>query len=72
LSADDWDTEMLSFLKNGYRVIAHDRRGHGRSTQTGGGEVVHYLGRHGEGRVAKAARLRRFPQRRQYQILHKK
>ena len=80
LSADDWDTQMLFFLKHGYRVIAHDRRGHGRSSQTGdghdmdhyaddlaaltehlnlkdaihvghstgGGEVVRYLGRHGE------------------------
>jgi len=34
LSADDWDTQMMSFLQRGYRVIAHDRRGHGRSTQT--------------------------------------
>ena len=34
LSADDWDTQMLFFLLHGYRVIAHDRRGHGRSTQT--------------------------------------
>jgi non-heme chloroperoxidase len=87
LSADDWDNQMLFFLHRGYRVIAHDRRGHGRSTQTGdghdmdhyaddlaavtahldlknaihvghstgGGEVVHYLARHGESRVAKAA-----------------
>src|SRR5262249_3135275 len=87
LSADDWDAQMLFFLNQGYRVIAHDRRGHGRSTQTGdghdmdhyaddlaaltahldlknavhvghstgGGEVTHYLGRHGESRVAKAA-----------------
>ena len=87
LSADDWDTQMLFFMKHGYRVIAHDRRGHGRSTQvadghdmdhyaddlaaltahlglkdavhvghsTGGGEVVHYLARHGGSRVAKAA-----------------
>jgi non-heme chloroperoxidase len=86
LSADDWDTQMLFFLEHGYRVIAHDRRGHGRSTQTdtgnemdtyaddvaaltaaldlhdavhighstGGGEVAHYLGRHGTSRVAKA------------------
>jgi non-heme chloroperoxidase len=78
---------MLFFLNNDYRVIAHDRRGHGRSTQTGdghdmdhyaddlasltshldlknaihvghstgGGEVVHYLARHGESRVSKAA-----------------
>ena len=34
LSADDWDTQMMFFLGHGYRVIAHDRRGHGRSTQT--------------------------------------
>ncbi|GAA4492538.1 alpha/beta fold hydrolase [Gluconacetobacter tumulicola] len=34
LSADDWDAQMLFFLSHGYRVIAHDRRGHGRSTQT--------------------------------------
>jgi non-heme chloroperoxidase len=87
LSADDWDGQMLFFGQRGYRVIAHDRRGHGRSTQTwdgndmdtyaddlaelfnaldlkdailvghstGGGEVARYLGRHGTGRVAKAA-----------------
>jgi non-heme chloroperoxidase len=34
LSADDWDNQMMYFLAAGYRVIAHDRRGHGRSTQT--------------------------------------
>ncbi|WP_313536914.1 alpha/beta hydrolase [Sphingomonas sp.] len=34
LSADDWDAQMLYFLEKGFRVIAHDRRGHGRSTQT--------------------------------------
>lgn len=34
LSADDWDAQMMFFLSKGYRVIAHDRRGHGRSTQT--------------------------------------
>jgi non-heme chloroperoxidase len=34
LSADDWDNQMLFFLSQGYRVIAHDRRGHGRSDQT--------------------------------------
>ena len=93
LSADEWDTQMLFFLHNGYRVIAHDRRGHGRSTQTadghdmdhyaddlaaltahldlknaihvghstGGGEVVHYLARHGESRVAKAAIISAVP-----------
>ena len=93
LSADDWDTQMLFFLARGYRVIAHDRRGHGRSTQsgdgndmdhyaddlaaltahldlrdavhvghsTGGGEVVRYLARHGEGRTAKAALISAVP-----------
>src|SRR2546426_11579082 len=89
LSADDWDTQMMFFLNHGYRVIAHDRRGHGRSSQpgdghdmdhyaddlaeltadldlknaihvghsTGGGEVTHYIARHGESRVAMAALL---------------
>src|SRR5438128_4930508 len=93
LSADDWDAQMLFFLNNGYRVIAHDRRGHGRSSQTGGGhdvdhyaddlaaltahlalknavhvghstgggEVAHYLARHGESRVAKAALISAVP-----------
>src|SRR5665213_2531181 len=93
LSADDWDTQMMFFRSHGYRVIAHDRRGHGRSTQTddghdmdhyaddlaavtehldlkgaihvghstGGGEVVHYLARHGESRVAKAAIISAVP-----------
>jgi non-heme chloroperoxidase len=43
LSADDWDVQMLFFLKQGYRVIAHDRRGHGRSTQTSDGhDMDHY------------------------------
>ena len=37
LSADDWDTQLMFFLNKGYRVVAHDRRGHGRSTQTDGG-----------------------------------
>ncbi|WP_158749275.1 alpha/beta fold hydrolase [Acidobacterium sp. S8] len=37
LSADDWDAQMMFFLERGYRVIAHDRRGHGRSTQTATG-----------------------------------
>src|SRR6188472_4152557 len=43
LSADDWDNQMLFFLRHGYRVVAHDRRGHGRSTQTGEGhDMDHY------------------------------
>jgi non-heme chloroperoxidase len=86
LSGDAWDAQMIFFGQQGYRVIAHDRRGHGRSDQTwdgndmdtyaddlsalidaldlsdivmvghstGGGEVAHYLGRHGTSRVAKA------------------
>ncbi|MFZ0334721.1 MAG: alpha/beta hydrolase [Candidatus Acidiferrales bacterium] len=40
LSADDWDTQMMFFLGRGYRVIAHDRRGHGRSTQTENGNEM--------------------------------
>jgi non-heme chloroperoxidase len=40
LSADDWDTQMMFFLGEGYRVIAHDRRGHGRSTQTDTGNEM--------------------------------
>lgn len=43
LSADDWDAQMLFFLSNGYRVIAHDRRGHGRSSQVAEGhDMDHY------------------------------
>ena len=93
LSADDWDTQMLFFLSKGYRVIAHDRRGHGRSSQvadnhdmdhyaddlaavvehldlhdvihighsTGGGEVAHYLARHGDTRAVKAALISAVP-----------
>lgn len=93
LSGDDWDTQMLFFARRGYRVIAHDRRGHGRSTQTsdghdmdhyaddlfalveqldlhdvvhighstGGGEVAHFLGRHGESRAAKAVLISAVP-----------
>src|SRR6478752_5019726 len=71
LSADDWDTQMLFFLKHGYRVIADDLAaltahldlkeavhvGH----STGGGEVVHYLARHGESRVAKAVIISAVP-----------
>jgi non-heme chloroperoxidase len=93
LSSDDWDAQMMFFLLHGYRVVAHDRRGHGRSTQTdgghdmdhyaddlaavvahldlekaihvghstGGGEVAHYIARHGESRVAKAVLISSVP-----------
>jgi non-heme chloroperoxidase len=86
LNADAWDAQMVFLAQHGYRVIAHDRRSHGRSSQTwtgndmdtyaddlaalvdaldlkdmvmighstGGGEVAHYIGRHGTSRVAKA------------------
>ncbi|MFF0689192.1 alpha/beta fold hydrolase [Streptomyces albogriseolus] len=40
LSSDDWDAQMLFFLQHGYRVIAHDRRGHGRSDQTADGHEM--------------------------------
>ena len=43
LSADDWDTQLLFFLRHGFRVIAHDRRGHGRSSQVSDGhDMDHY------------------------------
>ncbi|MBJ8438820.1 alpha/beta hydrolase [Acinetobacter lactucae] len=93
LSSDDWDTQLLFFLKEGFRVVAHDRRGHGRSSQvwdghdmdhyaddvaevvkhlniknaihighsTGGGEVAHYIARHGEENVAKAVLVSAVP-----------
>jgi len=93
LSSDDWDAQLMFFLAQGYRVVAHDRRGHGRSSQvpdghdmdhyaddlaavtehldlknaihvghsTGGGEVVHYIARHGESRVTKAAIISAVP-----------
>ena len=93
LSADDWDAQMLFFLGHGFRVIAHDRRGHGRSTQTadgndmdhyaadlaaltealdlrdaihvghstGGGEVAHYVARHGQERTAKIVLISAVP-----------
>jgi non-heme chloroperoxidase len=40
LTADDWDNQMMFFLGEGFRVIAHDRRGHGRSTQTDTGNEM--------------------------------
>jgi non-heme chloroperoxidase len=43
LSSDDWDTQMLYFVSKGYRVVAHDRRGHGRSSQVSDGhDMDHY------------------------------
>ena len=86
LSSDDWDAQMMFFLQQGFRVISHDRRGHGKSTptenghdmdtyaadvaeltqalnlknaihvghSTGGGEVIRYVAKHGNGRVSKA------------------
>ena len=57
LSADDWDSQMLFFLSNGYRVIAHDRRGHGRSDQTDtGNDMDTYASDVAE--IAKALDLR--------------
>ncbi|MBC7926948.1 MAG: alpha/beta hydrolase [Bryobacteraceae bacterium] len=93
LSSDSWEGQMLFLASKGYRCIAHDRRGHGRSSQpwhgnemdtyaddlatlietldlkgaavigfsTGGGEVARYIGRHGTGRVAKAALISAVP-----------
>ncbi|MES3708971.1 alpha/beta hydrolase [Pseudomonas putida] len=93
LSADDWDAQMLFFLAHGYRVVAHDRRGHGRSSQvwdghdmdhyaddvaavvahlgtqgavhvghsTGGGEVVRYMARYPQDKVAKAVLIAAVP-----------
>ncbi|KNX78000.1 alpha/beta hydrolase [Pseudomonas sp. 250J] len=93
LSADDWDAQLLFFVAEGYRVVAHDRRGHGRSSQvwdghdmdhyaddvaavvkhlgvegafhvghsTGGGEVIHYMARHPEDKVPKAAIIAAVP-----------
>jgi non-heme chloroperoxidase len=54
LSADDWDTQMLFFLSHGYRVIAADRRGHGRSSQTSGG---HDMDRYADDLAALTAHL---------------
>jgi non-heme chloroperoxidase len=93
LSSDAWDGQLLFLAQHGYRAVAHDRRGHGRSTQTsennhmdayaddlaavmdaldlrdavlvghstGGGEVVRYIGRHGEKRVAKVVLIAAVP-----------
>src|SRR3954462_3034565 len=57
LSGDDWDGQMMFFLQHGYRVIAHDRRGHGRSTPVGTGhDMDHYAA--DVAAVAKALDLR--------------
>ena len=93
LNADAWDGQMLFLSNQGYRTVAHDRRGHGRSGQpsdgndmdtyaddlaaliekldlkdiilighsTGGGEVAHYIGRHGTQRVAKVVLIGAVP-----------
>ncbi|MEU9141034.1 alpha/beta hydrolase [Streptomyces sp. NPDC048404] len=93
LNADAWDNQANLVASHGFRAIAHDRRGHGRSSQTwdgnhmdqyaddlaelieqleltdavlvghstGGGEVAHYLGRHGTSRVSKAVLLGAVP-----------
>lgn len=93
LNADAWDAQMLFLVQKGYRVIAHDRRGHGRSGQpsggnemdtyaddlaavidaldlkdatlvghsTGGGEVAHYIGRHGTKRLSGAVLIGAVP-----------
>jgi non-heme chloroperoxidase len=93
LDADAWDAQMLFLLQKGFRVVAHDRRGHGRSGQpslgndmdtyaddlatliealdlkdlalvghsTGGGEIAHYMGRHGTKRIAKAVLIGAVP-----------
>ncbi|HEX7040372.1 MAG TPA: alpha/beta hydrolase [Trueperaceae bacterium] len=95
LNADAWDPQMLFLAQNGYRAVAHDRRGHGRSTQassgndmdtyaddleavmkaldltdvvlvghsTGGGEVAHYVGRHGTRRIRKVVLISAVPPR---------
>jgi non-heme chloroperoxidase len=43
LGADDWDAQMLYFVEKGYRIMAHDRRGHGRSSHVGSGhDMDHY------------------------------
>ena len=56
LSADDWDGQMLFFLQHGFRVIAHDRRGHGRSSQTGDGhDRVTQFAEHRHSQAADAA-----------------
>lgn len=44
LSSDDWDAQMLFFVQNGYRVVAHDRRGHGRSAQVSEGHDMDHYG----------------------------
>ena len=93
LNSDSWESQMVFLASHGYRCVAHDRRGHGRSSQpwhgndmdtyaddlanlmdtldlknvmlvgfsAGGGEVARYVGRHGSGRLAKAALVSAVP-----------
>jgi len=64
LSSDDWDAQMLFFVQKGYRVVAHDRRGHGRSAHSSEGhEVARYVAKFGQphGRVAKAVLVSAVP-----------
>ena len=63
LSGDDWDTQMQFFLMQGYRVIAHDRRGHGRSTQTSGGHEMDTYAADVAAHGAEARPARRDPRR---------
>lgn len=93
VNSDNWENQLVFLAERGFRVIAHDRRGHGRSTQTwsgnnmdnfvddleelfkhlnvqdaimvghsqGGGEITHYLGKHGTGRFKKAVLIGAVP-----------
>jgi non-heme chloroperoxidase len=93
LNSDAWEAAALFLAEHGHRAIAHDRRGHGKSSQTwngnemdtyaddlatlieqldltdvtlvghstGGGEIVHYVGRHGTARVAKVVLVSSVP-----------
>ena len=60
LSADAWDGQMLFLAQNGFRVVAHDRRGHGRSSQaSSGNDLDGYAGTRGAGLAVRASRGRR-------------